>query len=280
MRVADSILLASSFLSSYKKDRTQQNPSIPFNSTLMAKQRSQLNILLLQIRDDEITRQEEFDEFVRFSNLSAEQFGVLDVFATPEFEPTCVDHYDALFIGGSSDASVTQPDKYPFIEPTKQLLLHCLQEQLPVFASCYGFQVAVEALGGKVIEDKARMEMGTYPLSLTAEAAHDLLFHDVPDGFWAVSGHKERALTMPDAAIPLAFSDLCPYHAFKISGQPFYGFQFHPEVDPADLTARITRYQARYLDGDEHLSSILQTLQDTAIANQLIEKFVDRILLS
>ncbi len=245
----------------------------------MPKSRSQLKILLVQIRDDEVTRLEEFDEFVRFSQLEPEQIAVLDVFKTPDFDPTCVDAYDALFVGGSSDASVTQPEIYPFIKPTEQLLLYCLQESMPVFASCYGFQAAVEALGGKVIVDKENMEMGTYPIWLTEAAKDDVLLHDVPDGFWAISGHKERALVMPEEATLLAYSDRCPYHAFKIQGKPFYGFQFHPEVDAPDLVARITRYQARYLKDADHLNEVLRDLQDTTISNQLITKFVDRILM-
>ncbi|MFM7447343.1 MAG: type 1 glutamine amidotransferase [Leptolyngbyaceae cyanobacterium] len=247
----------------------------------MAKQRSQLKILLLQIRDDGVTRQEELDEFVRYGALEPEQIDILDVFATPEFEPTCMDVYDALFVGGSSDATVTQPDRYPFVEPAKQLLAYCLNQSIPVFASCFGFQAAVEALGGQVIVDKANMEMGTYPLWLTEAAQTDVLFHDVPDGFWAVSGHKERADLIPTDAVLLAFSDRCPYHAFKMPERPFYAFQFHPEVDPTDLIARITRYQARYLENAADLTKILETVQsETDAANQLIAKFVDRILLN
>jgi GMP synthase (glutamine-hydrolysing) len=246
----------------------------------MPNQRTQLKILLMQIRDDEQTRFEEFHEFVRYGQLAPEQIDVLDVFQVPEFAPTCLKGYDALFVGGSSDASVTQPTKYPFVESAKQLIVHCLEQSLPVFASCFGFQVAVEALSGKVIVDKANMEMGTYPLWLTEAAADDVLFHDVPNGFWAVSGHKERAVALPEDAILLAYSDRCPYHAFKIAGKPFYAFQFHPEVDAKDLAIRITRYQSRYLEDSDELTKILQNLQDTPIANDLIRKFVDRVLLT
>jgi GMP synthase (glutamine-hydrolysing) len=245
----------------------------------MTKQRSQLKILLLQIRDDRVTCLEELAEFARFSRLDIAQFGVLNTFETSEFEPTCIEGYDALFVGGSSDASVTQPEKYPFVEDAKRLLVHCLKAEIPVFASCFGFQAAVEALGGRVVVDKPKMEIGTFPLQLTEAAAEDILFHDVPDGFWAVCGHKERATSLPPDAVLLAASELCPYHAFKIANQPFYGFQFHPEVDPLDLAARITRYQSRYLDSADMLTELLKDLQDTTIANQLIEKFVDRILL-
>lgn len=240
---------------------------------------SHLKILLLQIRDDDPTCQEELAEFVLYSGLQPEQFSTLNTFRTPEFEPTCIDGYDALFVGGSSDASVTQPERYPFVQDTNRLLVYCLKQEIPVFASCFGFQAAVEALGGQVELDVDGMEMGTYPIQLTEAAATDTLFHDVPNGFWAVSGHKERAISLPPEAILLAFSEQCPYHAFKIADKPFYGFQFHPEMSPADLAIRITRYESRYLESADALSDILQTLQDeTPIANQLIRKFVDRIL--
>lgn len=256
---------------------TSQASTSPLEAQLAA---SQLKILLLQIRDDAFTCQEELDEFVRFSGLQPEQFGVLNAFTTPEFEPTCMDGYDALFVGGSSDASVTQPDRYPFVKDCKRLLEYCLLQKIPVFASCFGFQAAVEALGGRVIVDKDKMEMGTYRMHLTEAAARDQLFQDVPREFWAVSGHKERAIALPEAAILLAYSERCPYHAFKMPDAPFYAFQFHPEVDPPDLRSRITRYCDRYLESVEVLTGIFEGLQaETPIANQLIRKFVDRVLL-
>jgi GMP synthase (glutamine-hydrolysing) len=247
----------------------------------MAKQRSQLKILLLQIRDDAATCQEELDEFVRYSGLAPEQFSCLNVFQTPAFEADCLFGFDALFVGGSSDASVTRPEVYPFVEDTKRLLISCLAEELPVFASCFGFQAVIEALGGRVVTDQENMEMGTYPLQLTKAASEDVLFHDVPDEFWAVSGHKERAISLPESAVLLAYTDRCPYHAIRMTGKPFYAFQFHPEVNPEDLKLRITRYCERYLDSTAALESIFKTLQsETPIANQLIGKFVDRVLLS
>ena len=78
-----------------------------------------------------------------------------------------------------------------------------MDHSVPVFASCFGFQLVVEALGGKVIADPDRMEMGIYPIRLTLAAQADLLFHDSPDGFLAVSGHKERAVDLPAGGYPL-----------------------------------------------------------------------------
>ncbi len=245
----------------------------------MLPHRAALKVLLLQIRQDEATRHEEFQEFVRFSGLAASQFTVLDVFHTPQFTPEILVGYDALLIGGSSDASVLKPQQYPFVAAIKQLLVACVAQSLPVFASCFGFQVAVEALGGRVILDEAAIEIGTLPLTLTAASLQDPLFHDVQQPFWACVGHQERAELLPPECEILASTPLCPYHAFKVRGRPFYAFQFHPEIDRADLSARLERYAERYLKETHHLSTIIQTLQETPQANYLICKFIDRVVI-
>jgi GMP synthase (glutamine-hydrolysing) len=242
--------------------------------------RSRLQILYLQIRQDSATRVEELQEFAVYSGLNASQFTILNVFDTPEFLPNCVDNYDALFVGGSSDASVLDPHRYPFVQSAKALMAYCEAMSVPVFASCFGFQLAVEALGGQVIADPEQMEMGVYPMQLSAIAQTDLLLHDVPNCFMAISGHKERALTLPPQAICLASTELCPYHAFRIVDKPFYGFQFHPELNPKDLAIRIQRYKAQYLENDAHLEQVLAALCETPESNRLISKFVDRILLA
>lgn len=242
--------------------------------------RDSLRILLLQARNDLATQQEELEEFSRYSGLGIEQFTVLNGFDQADFSSTIIAGHDALFIGGSSDASVLKPELYPFVSPSQALILHCLECRIPVFASCFGFQLAVEALGGQVILDRQNMEMGTYPIYLTPQAQADPLCQTFPAEFLAISGHQERAATLPPQAIHLAYSQNCPYHGFTLPGQPFYAFQFHPEVNRADLIARISRYCDRYFEHPDSLRDLANSAQDTPIANQLIAAFVDRILLS
>ena len=78
------------------------------------KQKAELKILYLQIRDDAETREEELLEFVRFSGLSRDQFTVLNVFDTPRFEPDVMRGHDALFVGGARGSSLLQPPNYSF----------------------------------------------------------------------------------------------------------------------------------------------------------------------
>lgn len=250
------------------------------NDAKVIKQRQDLKILLMQIREDPITQEEELQEFMRYGRLTRDQFQILDVFKMPTFGSEVLRNVDALFIGGSSDASVLEPEKFPFVYSCQKLLQTTVELDFPVFASCFGFQLLITALGGGVIRDCPNLEMGVYPLSLTPEALTEPLFQDLPNPFLAISGHQERASILPANVINLASSPKCPYHAIKVANRTIYGFQFHPEVDAQDLNARLIRYQTRYLKEDSHLHDILKSIRETPQANQLIAKFIDLFLLA
>lgn len=237
-----------------------------------------IKILLLQIRDEQRVRKEELNSFVQFSGLSLPHFDVHNVFDTPIFDHNIVSGYDALIVGGASEASVLEPDNYPFVQSCIELLSHCISVDLPVFASCFGFQLAVLALGGKIVRDEIDFEIGSIPISLSAAAHQDLLFCDMKDDFLAVSVHRERAPSLPEQCQLLAFTPACP-HAFKVKDKRFWAFQFHPEVDKSILVERLTIYKSHYTEGDHHLDQVLSSAQETPESNALVRKFVDRILI-
>lgn len=74
---------------------------------------------------------------------------------------------------GSSKASVLEPEIYSFLQPSQDLLLYCLKKHIPVFASCFGFQLAVMALGGRIVRQEHDFELGTIPISLSETAKDD-----------------------------------------------------------------------------------------------------------
>ncbi|WP_345315311.1 glutamine amidotransferase-related protein [Ferrimonas gelatinilytica] len=236
-------------------------------------------LLLMQIRQTQQTRDEEWRSFARFCGLAVSQIGILNLFDTPEFGPDVLAGYDGLLVGGSSEASVLEPENYPFIEPAMVLLRHCIEVRLPVFCSCFGHQLAVRALGGRVIRDQVDFEMGTPAIRLTEAAAQDPLYHDMPDGFAAVSVHRERATEVPDGCTLLAYTQPC-IHAFKVDGAPFWTTQFHPEVDKPVLVERLTQFAHHYTDGDEHLQQVLCAAQETPLSNDLLRRFVERVVLA
>ncbi len=244
----------------------------------MSDGRSDLRILLLQIRDQARTRREEHESFAAQAGLAPGQIEILNVFDTPRFPAAAAEGYDALFVGGASEASVLEPETYGFVPYCTDLLLHARDAGQPVFASCFGFQLAVIAFGGSIVRDAADFEMGTIPIRLTAEAKDDPILHDTPDGFLAVSVHRERTRAAPEGCQELAFTDAC-CHVFRVTGQPFWAFQFHPEVDRATLIERLTVFKAHYTESDGHLKEVLDAAEETPESNRLVTKFVERVLL-
>jgi GMP synthase (glutamine-hydrolysing) len=241
-------------------------------------QKADLRLLLLQIRDSAQVRREEHASFAAYCGVTPEQVEVLNVFDTPHFGGEVLNGFDCLLVGGASEASVMAPERYPFVESCIRLMKFCMNQDIPVFGSCFGFQLAVLALGGRIVRDESGYEMGTPPIYTSPAAAHDPLFTDVPDGFRAVSVHKERAPELPSSCELLAYTDVCP-HAFRVRGKNFWAFQFHPEVDRATLVERLTHYKAHYTDGDDQLQTVLDAIQETPEANRLMRKFVERVLL-
>jgi GMP synthase (glutamine-hydrolysing) len=244
----------------------------------MNKPPRQPKILLLQIRQEPRVRIEEHRSFCQYGGLSPEQLTIFNVFDQAHFGPEILEGYDALIVGGASEASVLEPQHYPFVPASIALMRHCIDHDIPVFASCFGFQLAVLALQGKIVRDERDFEMGTVAISLTPQASKDPLFHDVPDGFAAVAVHRERAVACPAGAQMLAFTDAC-CHAFKVTRSRFWATQFHPEVDRATLVERLTIFKQHYTEGDGHLQQVLEQAVETPYSNSLVAKFVDRILL-
>ena len=238
------------------------------------KSREELEILLLQIRDNEKVRLEELNSFVSFADVDPKQVSVLNVFDTPAFEPHTVEDYDVVIVGGASEASVLEPDKYPFVPYCVELLKYCLKIKKPVFASCFGFQLAVLALDGDIVRDYENFETGSLPITLTEHAKSDHLFVDTPNPFYAVSVHRERASSLPEACVLLAYTEKCP-HAFKVKGAPFWAFQFHPEVDKKILLERLGVFREQYTQDIDHFNRITSEAQETPHSNALVAKFID-----
>ncbi len=245
---------------------------------MVMESRSKLRLLLLQIRRSDSVRSEERRSFAAHAGLNESQIDVHNVFEEPRFGPEIVDGYDALFVGGASDASVLQPEHYPFVNEAESLLQWCVEKDFPVFASCFGFQLAVIALGGRIVRDEKDFEFGTIPIRLTAEASKDDLFRDVPDPFLAVSGHKEKALSLPDSCTLLARTDICA-HSFRVDSKRFWAFQFHPELDRRRLIDRLSVYKDQYVQNDDDYQDVIRAFRETPDSNGIVRKFIDRVLL-
>jgi len=245
------------------------------------KNKEDVRVLLIQMRKDDETLEDELEQFITHTGLTREQFDTLRLFETDEFDVSKLDNYDALFVGGSSDdGDALLIDTPPnWARTAMDTIREAYERKLPVFASCFGFQAAAVEFGGELIYDEDSEEFGTLPFELTEEAGHDILFDDVSNPFYAIVGHKKYVTKLPEGAVNLVKTEMCPFHSFKFTDRPFYAFQFHPELTKTQLVEWLTRYKDRYFKTEEEYNKATTGHVEVPEANALLGKFIDKIVL-
>lgn len=100
---------------------------------------------------------------------------------------------------------------------------------VPVLGICYGAQLMIQQLGGKV-EKAEKREFGKADLSIsyTEGLFAGLEAESVKHQVWM--SHGDRVEIVPDGFQATAVSDHSPYAAMRHSEKPFVAVQFHPEV--------------------------------------------------
>ena len=115
---------------------------------------------------------------------------------------------------------------------------------VPFFGSCWGLQVAVTAAGGQVRANPRGREFGFARRILLNDAGREHpLFTDKPTTFEAPTIHRDSITALPTGAGVLAENDFGVQAAVFESGRgTFWGVQYHPEYDYADIAAAAQRY--------------------------------------
>jgi GMP synthase (glutamine-hydrolysing) len=157
--------------------------------------------------------------------------------------------YDAVFFGGSGAFSVL--DDIAWIRHGMDALLEVIDARIPAWASCFGFQGLALAMGGEVVRDDARTELGSTLLTLTPAGSADPLLSILPRRFWAQEGHHDHVVRLPAGVTRLVTGDVSAEQGFKVDGAPFWASQFHPELNNATTVDRFLHYLEMYHPGDD-----------------------------
>lgn len=171
------------------------------------------------------------------------------------------------------------------------------KEKIPLLGICYGMQLLVKALGGKVEKAKKR-EYGRMRVNADLTSA---LFGRLKS-FHAWMSHGDETLELPKGFHLIARSTAGAVAAIEDSHRNFYGLQFHPEVThteggielirnflfqvakvPADWTmSSFVDEQVRVIrekvGPDQHVICALSGGVDSAVAAVLVHKAIgDRL---
>ena len=238
-----------------------------------------VRILLLQARhEDDPAKSEEVESFARRCGISADQIRSHDLI---EGAPTLdtVKDYDAVMVGGSGDFYVSRRD-LPAHDAIVGFLGDLAYSGIPTFASCFGFQFLIEALGGEIVFDPDNTEVGTHQVELTDAGREDPLFGQLPERFLAQLGRKDRAADHLPNVPTLTSSDRAPVQAIRVPGQSVWASQFHPELDRETNLGRYLRYLDGYrsvMDEDQH-EEVLAGFRESPDTMDLLQRFLRLVL--
>jgi GMP synthase (glutamine-hydrolysing) len=232
-----------------------------------------LRFLLLQVRNaTDPMRDQEVTCFARALNCDPDQIGIFDLLSGA---PTVrqLDPIDMVLLGGSGDYSVAEGGSW--LPPALEAMRELYDLNKPTFASCWGFQAMARALGGRVVTDLNRAELGTVPVYLTGAGREDPVFGHCGPDLQTHMGHQDIVDELPKNTILLASSDKVINQAFRVVGKPIYCTQFHPELTQATFLERVGAYPW-YVEriAGLPLDVFISRCGETPAANQLLQRFV------
>ena len=215
----------------------------------------------------------EITSFGRILSPLAADIAVFDLLDRPLL-PRDLAGVDLVLMGGSGSHSATSSD--PWLQRALDSLRRVHASGIPAFASCWGFQGMAAAMGGEVVHDPNRAEVGTFELVLTPQGQADPVFGALGTPFKAQLGHEDLVETLPPGTTLLASSAKVANQAYRFDDAPIYCTQFHPELDAAGMYARLASYP-RYAEevAGTTMERLASRMEETPRANELIRRFAE-----
>ncbi len=201
--------------------------------------------LLLATRADDAAADNEYESFLRYSQLAERDLRRVRLEQRP-LGDVALEDWSGILLGGGPFNGSDPPESKSRVqrrveEDLRGLFERILPADLPFLGACYGIGTLGSHIGA-VIDRQYAEPIGAVPITLTEQGRRDPLFRGLPPTFEAFVGHKEAVSRLPDHAVLLASSPTCPVQAFRI-GRHVYVTQFHPELDIDGLCTRIDVYR-------------------------------------
>src|SRR6056297_3489048 len=135
---------------------------------------------------------------------------------------------DAVVLSGGPSSVLEGGPK-----PSKKVL----DLNIPILGICYGLQLLMNFLGGKVEKGKKR-EFGFAKLQMDKNCK---IFNNVPDENDVWMSHGDKVTKIPENFIKIAHTNNTEFAAIKHKKRDLFGVQFHPEVVHTEYGDQIIR---------------------------------------
>jgi len=201
--------------------------------------------LFLQIRPLDAVSDNEFETVVQMSGLPESDFFRVRM-EQGELPQIDLNDYSGVIVGGgpsnASDPEEKQSEAQREFTPwLQELLTEIVERDFPYLGICYGLGALTNNQGGRVGKERYAEGVEGLDIMINEEGQKDPLLEGIPARFRAMAGHKESVQEIPESAVVLASSAVCPVHLMRVK-KNIYATQFHPELEPVGLEIRIRAY--------------------------------------
>ncbi len=240
-------------------------------------------ILILQLRPEDETSDEEYQAFLRHGRLDPTDTVRLRIERTGIPASLELADYSAIIVGGSPfDISLPAAEKSAIqrrIEADfERLLGQVVAQDFPFLGACSGNGLLGAFLGAG-ISRRYGEAVGCYPVHLTRAGREDPLLAGFPETIDVLLGHKEACDELPPGATLLITGDACPVQMFRV-GRNVYATQFHPEGDAQGFITRIRVYRHHGYFQPHEADELITRIRGahTPRAQEILARFVRRYL--
>jgi GMP synthase-like glutamine amidotransferase len=136
--------------------------------------------------------------------------------------------YDAVIFAGGEH----RPEEFeqPIFQAERVRILEALDAGVPILGICLGHQLLAYWLGGEV--KRGRWEVGWLPIAMQEAGKTDPLLSGLDDPFFGFLWHGDQVTRLPEEAVLLASTEVCPVQSYRLGERPVWGVQFNPQYDP------------------------------------------------
>ena len=184
--------------------------------------------------------------------------------------------YDWLVVMGGKMGANDSTD-LPWIAAEIEYIRQAINSGKIVIGICLGSQLIAKALGARVYKN-TEPEMGFLPVVFNQNAHNDPVFRHFPSEITAMHMHFD-IFELPDKAIPMAYSKITPYQAFRY-GNNVFAFQFHFEITVSNAPIFIREVTPEIVPGNfsQSAEEMLNKIQCCRENNQIFSKVLNSIL--
>jgi GMP synthase (glutamine-hydrolysing) len=194
---------------------------------------------------------------------------------------------DALLVimGGPMGVSDVGSDAHPFLKDEVELLKRRLRSDAPTLGICLGAQLMAFAAGAAVYENSRLAPDGSGRRERVFEVGWADLHFDRSEGAEVLAGIADivpmfhwhgDTFDLPAGAHRFAATPACRTQAFRLKRR-WFGLQFHPEVEPADIEG-LLRADAAYAVAANGPDALETIRRDTERFMPALRNVGDRLL--